>query len=186
MKNKLLMLIMVLGFTKYIESRFIVEKLNKENIELIKEKNGDNPYTLDHELNYVLNLALDNKDICPLVCFTKQSKKVCGFLEARFSDGDVYVDNVWVFDKALEKEIKIALINALENKCRQFKKKKIVISYTSDDTLSQNLYDQLGYKKLPAIKRTATWLVQSVFGLFMLDDAQKGTFVDTVALYKKL
>lgn len=180
MKYNLFMFMMVLGFATCVESSFIVQKLNKENVELVKEKVNSDFMQLE------VDGALAHENYYALVCFSKQSKEVCGFLGARFSDGDVYVDNVWVFDKALEKEIKIAFIYELENKCRECKKKKICISYSSDDALSQNLYHQLGYKKLPAIKRTATWLAQSVFGLLMFDDARKGTFVDTVALYKKL
>lgn len=173
---------MIAACTALLRPAFEVQMLDSKNIEEIKLKQPDSVY-----MGCVLDVALKNTNGAVLVCFSKETKEVCGFLVAYFFDNNARIDEcLWIFDDALEKEIKAALIGAFEKRCKLLGIKHIYINYYSDDLLSEKLYAQLGYKKFSIAKRAGLSVLRSVVKCFMLDSPAKGTFKKQIELYKVL
>lgn len=180
MKNKFFMIIA--ACTSFLRPAFEVQMLDSNNIEQVKLKQPDSV-----DMHCVLDIGLQNTNGSILVCFSKETKEVCGFLRGYFVDHDATIDSlIWIFDNRLETEIKTALIHAFERRCKLLGIKRIYINYNADDLLSQELYTQLGYTRFSAVKRAVLSALRATFKCFMFDGPAEGTFKKQIELYKTL
>lgn len=178
LKEKLLLLLSVVSLSGFFYSNFKIQKLNKQNSAILAKEYSD---IIDFD-----TLDFDNKNRCVLLCFLEDSKELAGYLVANYVEDVAKIEDIYCFNIELEQQIAKALILDFEKRCKILKRYKIYAYHYTNETVLKNTYMELGYKKLPVIKRAFKSVLQVIGTIVVIDGPAKGAFKSKSVLYKDL